>query len=358
MSASSLTTGNDPLPTDPSSSVPPPGPTTCPGAITPSAETTPQFRWLDWFLVESQSKLTAFQPKELSNTLWALATLGHRPTKEWMQQLLASCSARLADFQPQEMTNVAWSLAQLNYHPGDTWIASFLAASYPLLFEFESGDQARVACALAKLSAAPSAGWIERLAAAVQAKFSGLDAAEAMATVAALRRLSAAAVEEEDAAAVFGLRASTLVVRDASLVVRGSSWEPDGTGVTPWSLDSIEPAATAAAAAAGQPSTRAAAAVAAQGLQQRFDRSNTGRNVQQAPASLSWLESFVAEVQGMAALVSLMPDLMQQRLRQWPRAWAAQRLMVGGTGGGGRPLVVAASQKRRQQQQQRRLTDH
>jgi hypothetical protein len=51
---------------------------------------------------------------------------------------------------------------------------------------------------------------------------------------------------------------------------------------------------------------------------------------------LSWVEAFMAEVHGMAALMTLMPDWMQWRLRQWPRAWAARRLALEtGHGGGG-----------------------
>lgn len=62
----------------------------------------------------TQAQATAFQPQELTNLLWAYATMGKKD--------MPLCSAvtdaalpRLAEFKPQELANLAWAYGKLGY---------------------------------------------------------------------------------------------------------------------------------------------------------------------------------------------------------------------------------------------------
>jgi hypothetical protein len=346
---------------------------------------------MEWFLVESLPKLPRFKPREAANTLWALATLDHRPTAAWMDQLLAvTRGPRLVTFQPRELTSVIWSLAKLNYHPGDAWVAGFLAASRPRLPGFQAAELAATARALCKLGAAPSAEWVEALAAAVEAQFGSFDAAGALAALAALRSFSAAAAVAGEGAAVMrrpaavggDSEAATAFVHDPALprvvVVVGGEWTLDrssGSSGDDWAMALIEDGSSSDAGSSSSSSNGSSSSSSRSSLSVQeassprsmlLRRLQHGQQPQQAPVmqrsdgarelaaahaqasstlSVTWVESFVAEVHGMAALMSLMPDWLRARMRRWPQAWAAQRLALGdggGVGGGGGGGVATA----------------
>lgn len=238
-----------------------------------------------------------------------------------MEQLLGSCSPLLGEFQPREIVALVWALARLNYHPGEAWLRGFFEASRPLLPAFRADELAAAARAICKLRAAPDAAWVEGLAASFQAQFGGLDAAGAEAAIRAIRDLRAAATAADFATRVSAFTAVRSLPEPAVFVLPHTTAAPAGAA-----------AASAGGASLGR---------SAQHLPRRPLEADTpqpaapllpfgGRDELGSDAQgTSWLESFVSDVHGFAALMSLMPAWMRQRLHQWPRAWAAQRLSLG-----------------------------
>jgi hypothetical protein len=59
-------------------------------------------------------QLHDFNPQDLSNTAWALATLGHADDA-FVAALLEAAKLQLRDFTPQALSNTAWALAVLDH---------------------------------------------------------------------------------------------------------------------------------------------------------------------------------------------------------------------------------------------------
>lgn len=55
--------------------------------------------------------------QDISNTLWALATLRHHPGKELMAAAARQAVLTAQQFKPQEVANTLWSFAILGHHP-------------------------------------------------------------------------------------------------------------------------------------------------------------------------------------------------------------------------------------------------
>lgn len=58
----------------------------------------------------------AFKPQELGNTLWALASMGHHEAALF-DALAVECDRQAADFNPQNISNVLWSYARVGQTP-------------------------------------------------------------------------------------------------------------------------------------------------------------------------------------------------------------------------------------------------
>ncbi|KAG2498495.1 hypothetical protein HYH03_003746 [Edaphochlamys debaryana] len=94
-----------------------------------------------------------FTSQEVSNLMYALATLGYapRPGGELAQGLLAAAAARLPEANAQELSNMAWSLAVLQLRPSDAWQEAFAAAAAARLPSFAARDLAQCLYGAAKL---------------------------------------------------------------------------------------------------------------------------------------------------------------------------------------------------------------
>lgn len=62
-------------------------------------------------LSTAQFRLDLGTPQNLSNTLWACASLGHVPERDWMGFFYDAVDAHLKDFGPQDVSNTLWALA-------------------------------------------------------------------------------------------------------------------------------------------------------------------------------------------------------------------------------------------------------
>eukprot|EP00873_Tetraselmis_striata_P039981 jgi/Tetstr1/460245/TSEL_000480.t1 len=57
-----------------------------------------------------------FNPQEVANLAWALATLRRAPSEQLLHHIAAFAAPRLRDFRPQELANLAWALATMAKH--------------------------------------------------------------------------------------------------------------------------------------------------------------------------------------------------------------------------------------------------
>ena len=74
-------------------------------------------------------KMYKMSPQALSNTAWALARLGARPTEAWTSALLSYSGRMLRVMQPMEMATLAWALFRLGSRPDSDWGGRLFKAS-------------------------------------------------------------------------------------------------------------------------------------------------------------------------------------------------------------------------------------
>ncbi|KAG2491559.1 hypothetical protein HYH03_010128 [Edaphochlamys debaryana] len=131
------------------------------------------------------------RPQDVSMVLWALATLGARPSPAWLSRLVRSglAPARLRGFSAQALSNSAWALATLGYGGGDcspdggspaasmgggaeersargsaparvAWLGPVLEASAPLLPVMYVQELVNLLWAAARLRHRPPGAWL------------------------------------------------------------------------------------------------------------------------------------------------------------------------------------------------------
>lgn len=72
----------------------------------------------------SLAHLPDFPQQELSNLLWALARLQHRPSPAFMSRLYDTTGVLLPELQPQALSTLLYSLAQMGAAPEQAWLAA------------------------------------------------------------------------------------------------------------------------------------------------------------------------------------------------------------------------------------------
>lgn len=72
-------------------------------------------------------QLPNFSGQQLSNTIYAHAFLGIRPSSEFLDRFLQVSLARMKsrDAAPQWISNTVWALASMDLHPGTVWLDTF-----------------------------------------------------------------------------------------------------------------------------------------------------------------------------------------------------------------------------------------
>ncbi|KXZ53045.1 hypothetical protein GPECTOR_8g41 [Gonium pectorale] len=94
-----------------------------------------------------------FSSQEVSNLLYALASMGYapQPGSRPAELLMAAARARLVDANAQELSNVMWSLAAIQIRPSDAWLCEYYAAAAARLASFKPADLAQSLYGAAKL---------------------------------------------------------------------------------------------------------------------------------------------------------------------------------------------------------------
>ena len=102
-------------------------------------------------LKEAELKRKEFKPQNVSNTIWALATLNYHGASTFINLLLRESETKLRDFDPQELSNTIWALATLNYKDGYSFIKLMLREAETRLRDFDCLDLSNFIWALATL---------------------------------------------------------------------------------------------------------------------------------------------------------------------------------------------------------------
>jgi hypothetical protein len=100
--------------------------------------------------------------QDLSNMMWALATLGISPDPAWLQQHLREVGRRQAQrsLLPQHLANIGWALAKLSHRPDRDWLARYQEDVLGALPGFKPQEISNVLWALAVLNCkAEQVGW-------------------------------------------------------------------------------------------------------------------------------------------------------------------------------------------------------
>jgi hypothetical protein len=118
-----------------------------------------------------RSALRRCTPVDVTNTLYALALLKHRPQElQWWRGLLGVFLRRLQGFAAAELIVCIYSLARLGVRPPPPVLAQLVAAAAARLQPHQHQEVAMLVWALGKLRFRPAAGVMNQLAtAAVQA---------------------------------------------------------------------------------------------------------------------------------------------------------------------------------------------
>jgi hypothetical protein len=81
---------------------------------------------MDRLLKAVMQRLGAYEPRQLANTLWAVAKTGCRPPAEWLRRILVAYEPHWQDFEPQHLSNSVYALAIMRYDPGGAWLARLM----------------------------------------------------------------------------------------------------------------------------------------------------------------------------------------------------------------------------------------
>ncbi|KAG2453790.1 hypothetical protein HYH02_001999 [Chlamydomonas schloesseri] len=127
--------------------------------------------------------LPDFGARQLANTLWAVAKLGYRPSRQWLDAVLTAARGQLlkqlrtgdgavaaaggssgaggsgaqqgAGFEPQHLANMLYALATLGFTPKGDWLSLFFAAVERHLHGFGPAELAHLCYAGGRLRLQP-----------------------------------------------------------------------------------------------------------------------------------------------------------------------------------------------------------
>merc|ERR1712003_595293 len=72
---------------------------------------------MERFEEEIDRKLGDFNSQDIANSIWAFATLGHKPSVGVLKRFEEEIDRKLGDFKSQDISNVLLGFASLDYVP-------------------------------------------------------------------------------------------------------------------------------------------------------------------------------------------------------------------------------------------------
>ena len=121
-------------------------------------------------LAVAEARIGEFEPGHLSNTLWSLAKLDHRPGEWMLRRCFVAALRRLKDFKPKNACKMLWASAKLGHDPGAQALEqlSERAASRPE--DLGARELSDALWSFAKLGHHPGTEALDRLSASVLSK--------------------------------------------------------------------------------------------------------------------------------------------------------------------------------------------
>ncbi|GIL66133.1 hypothetical protein Vafri_19730 [Volvox africanus] len=120
--------------------------------------------------LSAKNLLAEFSPQDVSQALWAVATLDCVPLpRGFLPGLLSAAKPRLPSFGPQALSNTLWALSRLRCQPPSDWLDAVCAVSGSQLSAFNSQALATTVAALSHMEYTPSPKWCEAFFAACEA---------------------------------------------------------------------------------------------------------------------------------------------------------------------------------------------
>lgn len=80
---------------------------------------------LNAMATQAMQRLPQFNSQNMSNTLWAFASLNHHPGPMLLKVLQRELIHKLPHFTAQGIENVLWAFATLGHHPGEMLTLGF-----------------------------------------------------------------------------------------------------------------------------------------------------------------------------------------------------------------------------------------
>lgn len=108
-------------------------------------------------LKEAQPMLGQFKPQELSNFLWAMATMGFYPGTGTVDAVTRAAATACGRMKPQELANTVWAWATMRHFPGVAAMEHLLGCAEAQLDRFKSQELGMLGWAAAKLGYMPAA---------------------------------------------------------------------------------------------------------------------------------------------------------------------------------------------------------
>ncbi|KAL4426696.1 hypothetical protein ABPG77_004752 [Micractinium sp. CCAP 211/92] len=106
---------------------------------------------------EAVPMLAQFKPQELSNLLWAMATMAFYPGASTVDSISRAAGAAAERMKPQEIANTCWAWATMRHFPGAATLDAVLAHAEAQLDRFKSQELGMLTWAVAKLGYMPAA---------------------------------------------------------------------------------------------------------------------------------------------------------------------------------------------------------
>jgi hypothetical protein len=113
--------------------------------------------------LQREGNLGGADPQNLSNTLWALATLGRTGDGAFVSALLEAARSQLGSFNPQDLANTLWALATLGRTGDGAFVSALLEAARRQLGSFKPQALANTLWALATLGRTGDGAFVSAL---------------------------------------------------------------------------------------------------------------------------------------------------------------------------------------------------
>ena len=129
----------------------------------------PSETWFSRVLDQHEkSNMVQASAQSVSNTLWGLATLCVLPRRGYMQQLMQHAKRWLPVMTPQALSITLWAVAVLDYSPSEGWLSTFWSACSVGDGGFTTQGLVNLLWAVSRLKLSPDGSWLRCLLQEVQ----------------------------------------------------------------------------------------------------------------------------------------------------------------------------------------------